>query len=262
MGEYDYDFDNKNTGEELLKYAQHRQIDMDLARKAIIELNLDSIKILVTEFGEKIQYFIDVEVVHHILNHLDSCTLEKAVDILEVLIDTPSEADVTAIYELGYYPTPKSIQLLREKLNSHRERLQIPASKAIINAIYNGNPEQALRDESDFVLFTACKQLQEREDRRALITALSSHSTRARRLSAWYMGRRQVEEAIQPLIDRLEIEDDTEALRACIWSLGNLRTMIAKPHLKKCALHDKLLIRQTAIEALSKINRAQDGETT
>ncbi len=113
----------------------------------------------------------------------------------------------------------------------------------------------ALRDESEKVRLAATKKLEKEENRDGLLQALADDASNVRRIAAWYMGRRQVAEAVEPLIRLVQTEDDTETLRAAVWSLGVLRDARALPYLETLCSHDNQLISDAAIDAISKFGR-------
>ena len=113
--------------------------------------------------------------------------------------------------------------------------------------------EFALNDQSEKVRHAAATKLEKEDNHLGLIQALQDPSSAVRCIGAWYMGRRHVSEAVNPLIALVQTEDDEETLRAAIWSLGVLRADAALPAIRELCSHPDLQIAAAAQEAVARL---------
>jgi HEAT repeat protein len=162
---------------------------------------------------------------------------------------------VHIIAELSRIDSEQALALIRRAVRAKRESLRDHAASAIIHVQYGDDAELALQDEEELVRHVAVKQLEKQENATALIAALRNDSTGVRRVAAWYMGRKGVNQATDVLIEQVQGENDIEALRAAIWSLGMLHDTRAVPYLRKLSKHPNRLIATTAQESASRLGK-------
>ena len=261
------------------------KLDVSLLRRALETLDADEIRSLFVELyqlqatgrglymGDEIVCMI----VERATERQDVDTYQLLSTMLNLLVEMPiSICTGVVTKELSRIGDHEVVSLFRKILNSDKQYAREDAALGIVVTQYT-EAVQALEDESELVRYMAVDQLdasetvlalndrsemvrhaaaeklEKEENASGLIKALRDESASVRRIAAWYMGRKQVKEAVQPLIELVQVEDDVEALRAAIWSLGVLRDPQAMPFIDKLTRHSDPIIAATAQDSLSRL---------
>jgi HEAT repeat protein len=237
----------------ILKDAIDEGFDSKTVYAALVDAEIPAIETFVEQLNRSKANSLRREVLRHLLAVAAGKDEAESLAILSRLLEISHHEVSRVITELARKGSPQALSLIREALNDDSKWLQEQAAKAIIQSQYSDNAELALQDMEELVRRLASKQLEKQEKTAALIGALRNESASVRRVAAWYMGRKIVTQAADVLIEQVQTEDDIEALRAEIWSLGMLHDAKALPQLRNLTEHPNTLIATTARESLSRL---------
>jgi HEAT repeat protein len=243
-----------NRKEALIQIAKERGVDSVIARAAFEELDREAIRILLIQ----IELLPDSKyLIPHCVEELLRMAIQqnRVLEISDLLLEKRNHSLSPLAHELGKYRDDAAIAFLRRiiTLDWANTDSRHAAASALIKTAYLSNYEHALQDPLDVVRLVAVKELEESHSTPALIRALGNDFPRVRRIAAWYMGRNNVYEAVDALLNLIAVEQDVEALRAAIWSLGVLRVKTTHSQLEPFLQHENALIRKTAQDALAKL---------
>jgi|GEM_PF-6349155 len=169
--------------------------------------------------------------------------------------DTNPELRCVIVEALGNLGDERAIEALKVRLydkekcsHYHDQRVCDIASKSLLQI---ATPETV----------EAVKEWDSLEPATDLITSLQSNDLYVLRFAVWSAGRLGIKEAVQPLLDILDVVD-SEIKRGAIWSLGVLRDSSAIKHLLPYTDDEDPLIAKSAIEALQKLRYTRDYDNT
>jgi HEAT repeat protein len=239
--------------EVVIESAVKLGFDSETVHAALIDVDLDSLEDFVHQLNSTRYNSLKREVIKHLVKIAEVSGEEKAFFVLDLALDVSHGEIRRVITSLGKIESEKALVLIRKAIQQGWDELRNHAAEVIINVQYTGNPAQALQDVSEIVRRVAILQLEKHDDTQALIAALENDYAFVRQVSSWYMGRKLVSAAADKLIERLQVEEDIEALRAAIWSLGMLRASRAVVHLESLSQHSNPLIVTTVHDALTRI---------
>jgi HEAT repeat protein len=240
--------------EALIQIAQSQGIDTGIARAALEGLDREAIHTLLSQ----------MELIPHNQHLIPHCAEEilrtareqnKVLEIADLLLEKHNHSLSLLADELGKHRGDNNaIAFLRRiiTLDWANTASRHATASAMIKASYLSNDEAALHDPLEVVRLVAVKELEHRHNTPALIRALGNDLLSVRQVAAWYMGRNKVYEAVEALLKMISVEQDIEALRAAIWSLGVLRIKTTRSQLEPFLQHENALIRKTAQNTLAK----------
>ncbi|MAS36475.1 MAG: hypothetical protein CL610_20900 [Anaerolineaceae bacterium] len=261
------------------------ELDVNSLRHALETLDTDAIRSLFVDLrhlqtkgmGLCIADDIVCLIVDRVVEWQEVDSFELLSFLLNLLDEIPISSYTRIITrELSRTGGQQAIPLFRRMLDSERKYLQSEGAWGIVITQYT-EPVQALADESELVRYeavgllhetetvyalndqsekvrhAAATKLEKEDNHLGLIQALQDPSSAVRCIGAWYMGRRHVSEAVNPLIALVQTEDDEETLRAAIWSLGVLRADAALPAIRELCSHPDLQIAAAAQEAVARL---------
>ncbi len=240
--------------ETLVESVVKQGFDEKMVQNALINSDLDAIDELISQLNSSTKNGTRRQVLHHLLDLSTNCDKGKALDVLGASLKLNHHEVVKAVRQLSRLHDKRAITHIRTIFDT---KWKHQAATVFIEAHYHGDAEEALLDETEVVRYSAVKQLERDQNTTALLSTLEDESAVVRRISTWYMGRRQVEEAVEPLIELVQAEEDAETLRGIIWSLGVLRDQRALPYIDALCQHEEPLIAASANEALQKLVKAE-----
>lgn len=234
-------------------------VDAEIVRLALTQMTVETITALehyltTQNKAGKADPFLADEIMFHVIDRAVQLGKERAIELLAIFLRKRAFGVVEAVASLGQLEDDRVLPLLYEVLPNAWKSLADIASKYIIHLRYQDQMENAVaEDESDTVRLYAAQQLEAMGATQALINGLQNGSAAVRRLAAWYMGRKRVYQAVHTLIEKIQVEQDDETLRAIIWSLGMLRANLALSYLDRYALHPNAEVARTADQARNRI---------
>jgi hypothetical protein len=245
----------KPDKEELIQIAVKHGVAPEIAEAALGALDKDSVLQLVEGLNASPNDPFVLDGFAEFLLDRVKDDARKAMVILPILIRLDGEYGPSLVIDtIGRLNTPEALSFVRSQLlEESRRTVREGAVSAILEYQYRGDARQALIDEAELVRIEAAKQLEKSEDDTGLLAALQNECVSVRCIASWYMGRRQVREAVEPSIQLLQTELDTETLRGVIWSLGVLRDKRALAPIQKLSDSENPVIVAAAKEALSRL---------
>jgi hypothetical protein len=244
------------TVDELLAYEPPLGIPKENILKAIDELDLIALEQLIKACSDYPDQYLYDHYVFHITKRAEELNNSASLDAVKMILahDDKEEAHPLALWTLSKLsPIDKVVAILREALNDSYKGTYRTAAEVVVELLYHKDTEAAIMDEHPHVRLFAAEIADAQGINSTMLKALAHGDSALRQLSAWYCGRKKLQEAFDLLIQQLKLESDVEALRGMIWALGVLRKPEAKKELELLLKHPHSLIVQTTEEALSKL---------
>ena len=245
--------------EVVIENAVKQRFDSDLVHSALVDGDLGSIKTFVHNLNLTPFYSLQREVVRRLVKMAETRQEDDAIAILRLALGIQHGEAVIAIKPLGNFKSEQAITLLRELIHDSNRYLREATTKALIKTKYQDDALYALSDNQANVRQMAVSRLERQGNTPALIDALSHESESVRRVAAWYMGQKIIREAVQSLIRLVEHENDSETLRAAIWSLGVLKDERAISCIEEKRQHANPQVAQAAQDALNNLSPVQQA---
>jgi HEAT repeat protein len=242
--------------EVVIESAVKSGFDNEMVHAALIDVDLNALDDFATQLGPTYYNSLKREVIKHLVKLVENTSSEeKAIHLLGCALEVSHPEIDSAITALGKFKNEKAFKLIRKVAVQGWTETNQHAAQVIIDAQYDGSAVRALADDLDVIRRASVLQLEKQNDIQELLGALNNDCVMVRRVAAWYMGRKLVQEAVSPLTLLAQKESDIETLRAAIWSLGVLRNVEALPTMEKLTEHSNPLIKTTAREAMTRIIR-------
>jgi len=184
----------------------------------------------------------------------------------ELLLKDPMvRIRAAAAFALGNQRSPAVAPLLAQALRDDDVNVRFEAASALGRSPAKGVvPEllRALTDRDEDVRAAVLEALAATGDERAVDSALRRATRdpvpRVRGVAAVALANLRAAVAVEPLIERLGIENDPEALAAVCWALGELADPQAVEPLRRLADHSDARVREHAQDAVDKLSRGGD----
>ena len=240
----------------IIESAVKQGFDEALVEEALIKADDTAIKTFIDELSQARLYKLNGAVIWHLLSVVQSTEGNPSLDILGSLLKLPHVALYDVIDELGQDGSTEALNLIRKALSSQVDFVRKWAAEKIIAVQHKGDVGFALEDEAELVRRIAVNELEKRDDIESLMTALENEDPYVKRTAVWYMGRNQVKDSVELLTELIQHNQDTETMRALIWSLGILRDPWALQYIEPLCQHTEHIIAETAQEAVEKLRRA------
>lgn len=239
--------------DELQKQAQEIGLDPELVRAALSATDMDAARMALKELknANRDPYFVEAFACA-ILDRAVEQESQHILAVCSILLDL-GEAALEAIVELSKLGSTEALALIRQALTAHYPELREAAASAVIMVQYREQASQALVDDMENVRVRAATQLEHQNNAVALMQALHNTAIPVRRIAAWYMGRKSVNESAHRLMEMAQVEDDAETLRAAIWSLGMLQIKEALPLIQRLTSHQNPLVATMAQHSIVKL---------
>lgn len=245
----------KPDKDELIQIAIKHGVASEIVEAALGALDTDSVRQLVEGLNASPNDPFTLDGFTEFLLDRVKDDARKAMVILPIVLELDGEGGpYLVIHAIGRLNTPEALSFVRSQIaGANRRSVHEGAVSVILEFQYQNDARQALLDEAEPVRELAAKQLEKSEDDAGLLEALKNACVSVRCIACWYMGRRQVHEAVEPLIQLLQTESDTETLRGATWSLGVLRDKRALSPIQKLYESENPIIVAAAKEALSRL---------
>jgi len=242
----------------LIDFAKQRGVEPAIAKSAVEDADRSAVWCLLDGMKHAHDYKRRLPVY---CEELIQAAREKDrfLKIADVLFQRPNSALSKLADELSAYHTEGAAALIRDIIAAG-----IDVSDFVINAVYSGDGGNvpALLDPSEAVRIFSAQTLETRNDIPGLRLCLPNVSANVPEIAGGYIGPNKIGEAAHTLVKEISTEKfsaaplthaQVEALRSAIWALGVLRPNSVRPYLESLTTHDNQLIRETALNALSKL---------
>jgi hypothetical protein len=242
-----------NDFDEMIRELSASGIDESLIRRTFLYLQLGDIEQLMQQLVERFNDpFHEDQVLSALLEQaqtLDNRVMFPVIQFLE-LYNAKALAQPVFLDKLCQLDLARATPIVRDYVDRLERAYAAPIA---IQYFYDGDLTRAIDDPARIVARLAIKQIEKQKETSLLIGALSNPHASVRQTAAWYLGRERITQAVQPLLNRLEVETDFETMRAILWALGNLGDSQAVDAVQNYVEHENPLIARTAQEALGRL---------